>query len=314
MSFRSTLLTMPLVAALAVVAACDIQQTGENNLLSFRFDAAESIVPASFSTPIAVGMDVDVLTTRATAQTTAVSVIEAESDDPSIVSVKGTAGNRIMLRALKEGSVRIAVRSVEGDDAFTVTTSTLAKVELKAPGLIVPDNPPSRAVVGGRMRLFMGLRDANDRHLAGYGAAPVTIEPRSAATILETTDVGFLDVRPGAAGALTLSPQGGQAVNIEVIALEDVTSLELRGANVANIKVGAFILTNLRGVTDAADRVVGVADLATVASDNPEICDVVAAPRFGEGAFEIKGLAEGSCRVNATLGALAVRHDFNVIP
>jgi len=292
---------------------CDVTTAGEDNVVSFRLDAAVNAVPVAFDTPIAVGMSVDVLTLSTDTAHSAVAVTSATSENAAVVVVEGTSGNRISLRAVSVGTARVTVETANGADAFTVTTADIAKVDLKAPGVIVSDNPQSLGIQGGTARFFVTLKNASDKLIVGHGALPIAVEPSTAATFIATPDVGFVDLQMNETGSVALKPEGAPELIFDIIAPELVTGLDLRGLDVTSILRGAAILITLRGTTDLADKVVGVASLATFTSATPEKCTVTAAPRLGEGVFEIKGLAAGACQVGATYATFSDTRDLDVL-
>jgi hypothetical protein len=312
--FRRTLIAaLTLPALLSTAPGCELAQAGEEGRLSFRLDAASGAVPLPFGTPLAVGLDVDVRVEAADATAGNVNLTGATSEAPDVVEVVGESGTRLTLRALRAGSAHIRVSSSLGEDGFTVTAADIAAVELKAPGILVPDNPASALIAGGTARVFVTLKDAVGRPLAAGGVPPITVTPEGAGAALPSEEPGFVRVRADTPGTLTMTPERGESLTLEVIASDAVTGLDLRGAGLGTLRVGATVPIGLRGTTDAAQTVVGLADDAAL-TGTPGVCSVAERPNLGEGVFEIRAEAAGACTVSATFGALTTSSQIEITP
>lgn len=298
-----------IVAALA--AGCDQVAEGKRELVAFGFDADTQLIPAAFSTSIGKGLRVGVRVYAAEKDTTPVPVLDAESADPRIAEVRGTAGNLITLEALAVGTVEIGVAVAAGEDAFDVTVKELSKVDLAYPGFLVPDNPKSLGVQGGTARFGTTLKDAAGAVLVGYGDVPVIIAP-SGAAVATSKEVGYLEVQFATTGSVDITGQGDDKLTMEVVPQSALTGLEW--SKLSDVKVGQITAGILRGVTADSEKVVGVASLATVTTTNPGICAVELAPNLGEGVFNVRGVSAGDCQIAATIGALAGRATFAVTP
>lgn len=306
------------LAPIALLLACDPTVAGKNDVLRFRYDADDSFLPSAFATPIGTGLAarvevfVDPDGGDGSDQVGA-PVIDASSNDPVVIDVVATAGNEITLLAKSAGIAEISVQTTSGDDRFDVRVVDIAKVDLQHPGVLVSDNPPSKGVVGGTARFIVALKDSANNAVVGFGALQATVAPNGAAVVLESEEIGFVPVRFGVAGAATITAQGDDALDLDIVADADVVSLEMKGPDaVTSLKVDGELVAVLRGLTGAGDKVVGVASLATVTSSDSAVCAISPSPRLGEGAYLIKAKAVGTCRLEATLGARAVRHDLTV--
>ncbi|MCC6621010.1 MAG: hypothetical protein IT385_07130 [Deltaproteobacteria bacterium] len=294
------------------LAACDTVAEGKNELVAFAFDADSALIPAAFSTHVAKGLKVGVRVYRSESDKTAVSVIEASSATPGIAEVRSTVGNLITLEAQAAGTAEIAVTVADGEDAFDVTVDDLAKADLNYPGrLLVPDSPTPLGLQGGTARFIMTLKNAANNNLIGYGDVPVEVAPTGAATTTASA-VGYLDVTFNVPGSLTITGQGDEALTMEVVAQADLTALEWTGLDIANLPAGEKSVAILRGVVADGDKVVGVASVATVTTNDASVCTVTPSPSLGEGLFTIEAIAAGECQVSATLGALADRQTLTI--
>ena len=189
----------------------------------------------------------------------------------------------------------------------------IAKIDFSHPGVLISDTPPSKGIVGGTARFIVALKTSGNEAAVGFGQLNATITPTGAAQLLESEDIGFAPMRFAVAGTATLTGLGDEPLTIEMVADADVTTLEMVGPGaVSELVAGRELAAVLRGMTDAGDKVVGVASLATVASSDPAVCTITANERLGEGAYLIVAKAPGSCRVSATLGSRAVQHDITV--
>jgi len=308
---------LKLVAALSALAmaalpGCDTAVAGKNDLLKFRWDTSDNILPQAFSTPLGAGYRsrIEVL---AKSNDAAVGVLDARSSDSAIAEVVSTVGNVITVEGRATGAVEVSVRTSLGEDLFDLTVVTASRVDLEHPGVLVSDNPPSKAVQGGTARFILKLRGADDKLAVGFGDVAATVTPTGAATVLPSEDIGFLPVRFAAAGELTLQGANDTPLSVEVIPDSDVVALELKGLDAgSNLAVGGTLLGIVRGVTEDGSKVVGVASLAVVESSNPSVCTVTEAAKLGEGVYTVLGKAAGSCTVSATLGGRAARRDITV--
>jgi len=307
-----------LAIALAALTACDPTVAGKNDVLRFRYDADDSFLPSAFATPLGTGLAarVEVFVDPeggGTSDQVAAPVIDANSSDEAVVDVVATTGNTITLLAKSAGLAEVTVQTASGSDAFDVRVVDVARVDLQHPGVLVSDNPPSRGIVGGTARFLVALKDGGNDPVVGFGALPVTVTPPNAAVVLDSEEIGFVPVRFSVAGAATLAAQGDEPLDLDIVADADVISLELKGPDaVSSLKVDGELAAVLRGVTAAGDKVVGVASLASVTSSDSGVCTISPSPQLGEGAYLIKARAAGTCRVEATLGARATRHDLTI--
>ncbi|MBL8786893.1 MAG: hypothetical protein JNJ59_18455 [Deltaproteobacteria bacterium] len=307
-----TLVTAFAALALALVPACDTAVAGKNDLLKFRWDTSDNILPQAFSTPLGAGYRsrIEVL---AKSNDASVAVIDAASSDPEIAEVVATAGNIITIEGRTAGAVEVSVRTALGEDLFDLTVVNATRIDLEHPGVLVSDNPPSKAVQGGTARFILKLRSADDKVAVGFGDVAATVAPTGAATVLPSEDIGFLPVRFAAVGELTLQGANDTPLTVEVIPDADVVAIELKGLeNGANLQVGGTLLGIVRGVTEDGSKVVGIGSLAVVESSNPSVCTVTEAAKLGEGVYTVLGKAAGTCTVSATLGGRASRRDVTV--
>ncbi|HRE87882.1 MAG TPA: pilus assembly protein N-terminal domain-containing protein [Myxococcota bacterium] len=316
---RHARLALALAACLPALtwAACDQTVSGKSGVLSFRYDVDDQLFPPALTTAAAATMLVDVEVfgpKQSGGATEEAPVLDASSADPTVADVVATQGNRVTIRAKSSGRTEITVRSTLGDDAFDLDVATLAKVDLMAPGVIAPDNPPSKALSDATARFFAHLRDGSNRSLVGYGPLTITADPPGAATFPEATEIGMVPIRLTGEGAVTLTAMGDDPLTIEVVPQEDLTGLVLKGPDtVATVQVDGSLIGVLRGQTADGSEVVGVASVAAVITPNADKCTITPALKLGEGAFEIRGKAVGTCRVEASLGGLQKRYDIEVI-
>ena len=306
------LLLAPIAATFALVA-CDQAVAGKDDVLSFRYDVNDQLFPQALTTPVASSLLVDIEVFGKAGSNEPASVLDATSADPAIADVVATAGNVITVRAKVAGKVEITVRSSLGEDAFDLTVGTLSKVNLEPPGVLASDSPPSKALSGGTARFFAYLRDGSNRSLVGYGPLTITATPAGSATFPEATDIGMVPVRLTGEGQVTLQADNDDPLVVEVVPQTDLTGLEFKGlAIVATVKVDGTLVAVLRGATADGSSVVGVASVAATTSSNTALCTITPNPRLGEGAFDIVGKAVGTCRIQASLGALSKSYDIEV--
>lgn len=294
--------------------ACDATVAGKNDVLRFRYDADDNFLPAAFNTPIGAGLAVNVevfVGSSASSQETA-SVIDATSSNAAAVTVVATQGNVVTLLAHDPGTAEVTVETVRGTDRFDVTVVAVAKVDLSHPGVIASDNPPSKGIVGGTARFIVSLKSSSNQAAIGIGQIMAVPEPTTAMAVLEAESIGFLPVRFIAPGTATLTGTGDDPLTVEIVADADVTALDLNVANVDRAVVGVNVGAVLRGLTLANEKVVGVASLAQVGTDDAAICTIVPNDQLGEGAYLIVPKAAGTCRVTATLGARAGSAELTV--
>lgn len=307
--------TLSFLAPLALLLACDPTVAGKNDVLRFRYAADDNVLPTALTTPIAAGFaaDVEVRIDPAGAAERNSNVIDASSDDPAVVDVVATAGNVITLLAKRAGRAEIAVRSVDGEDAFDVSVVEVTKFDLSHPGILVSDNPPSKGLVGGTARFIVQMKDAANKTAIGLGPVPVTVDPVGALVAEDSTEAGFVPVRFNAVGTATLTAQGDDALTVEVVAVADVVDLAMTGPDtVHSLLVGTDLTAVLRGITTQNEKVVGVASLANVSATPAAVCTITPTPGVGEGAFLIEAVAAGTCTVTASLGDRVATYDVTV--
>jgi len=297
--------------------ACDATVAGKNDVLRFRYDADDNVLPSAFNTPIGAGLaarvEVFVDTGSSTSNTVEAPVLDASSSDAAVATVVATAGNTLTLLAHAPGTSEVRVQTTRGDDVFDVRVVAVTKIDLQHPGVLVSDNPPSKGIVGGTARFIVALKSAAGESAVGFGQLDVTVAPTGACQLLDSEDIGFAPVRFGVAGTATLTSLGDGPLTVDIVADADVTELDMVGPGAVNeLVAGRELAAILRGVTATGEKVVGVASLATVASSDPTVCTITPNEKLGEGAYLIVAKAAGSCRVSATLGARAVQHDITV--
>ena len=295
--------------------ACDTMGAGKGATLKFQYDQPEALIPSGFATAMAAGFKADIRCFGENGASEPATASQATSSSPSVASVTTAGGNKLHLEAHAAGTTEIAVVTSLGEDAFDLTVVDLAKLDVSAPGALVPDSPASKGMVGGAARFFVTLRGANDRIAIGYGTLPITITPTEAGTVDPSTATGYALIHFATEGNTTVTGQGDDPIAIEVVAQAAVTGLELKQAEGGTqLKVGGTTVTVLRGKTDLADTVVGVASLATIASSDTAICTVAPNLNLGEGTYIITGKAVGTCQVNATFGTLTATLPVTVSP
>lgn len=304
------------LAPIALLLACDPTVAGKNDVLRFRYAADDNVLPTAMSTPIGKGFaaDVEVRVDPEGSQAERNSnVIDASSDDPTVVDVVATAGNVITLLAKGVGRAEIAVRSVDGEDAFDVTVVEVAKFDLSHPGILVSDNPPSKGLVGGTARFIVAMKDASNKAVIGLGPVPIEVDPVGALVPEEATEVGFVPVRFNAVGTATLTAQGDEALTVDVVAVADVVDLAMTGPDtVHSLLVGTNLTAVLRGITDQNEKVVGVASLASVSATPANVCTITPTPAVGEGAYLVDAVATGTCTVSASLGDRVATYEITI--
>lgn len=301
----TTLVSLSLL--LSMVAACDTVDAGKNDILAFQWDVESQLIPPSFATNLAAGTRAGVRVLASETDTTGVNVIHAESSNPAVVEVQGTAGNIITLEGIAPGTAEISVRSVGGDDVFDVSVSALGLIDLDHPGAVAAE-ADAKGMVGGTARFRMVLKDASGGILIGQGEAVedgITVDPSNALQLGANQEVGSLALTFSAPGTFTLTGTGDTALTMDVVADADVTALEWTGLDNLTLPVGASSVGYLRGVTGEGDKVVGVAALATVTSSAPQICSITPNVRLGEGVYTIRGVSAGACQITASLGERA---------
>ncbi len=301
------------LSSLPLLAACELKPvSGENSVLSFRYDGDEQAFPLALSTPIAVDLfaTIEVYGLEGTSQPA--SVVNATSSADDVAEVVATTGNTLTIKARSSGVAEIQVETALGEDVFEINTAALGKVDLSHPGVLVSDNPPSKAIVGGSARFFVKLKDQDNNNLVGFGAMPIEFEPANGATILDNEELGTVVVRFPTEGSVTLTASGDEPLTVEVIPTTDLVDLTF-GNNSQTVQNGQVGALKLRGLTADASTVVGVASLAAVTTSTPEKCDIEPNPKLGEGAYRVVSKDLGDCLVTATLGALSAEASITII-
>ncbi len=307
--------SMALLAISSPLGACDALESGRLDNLEFRFDADDRLIPASFGTPLATGLKIDVLAFEAGSSGKApVTVSLAHSRNQGVARVPEYAGNRVTLSGRAPGSAEIEITAAAGNDYFDVTVADIAKLTLSYPGvLLLPESPPVRVVQGGVARFGVDLKDDQGRGLIGYGAFPVTITPATAGAARASTDVAHLSVEFAELGAVTLSPLGADDLEVTVVPATDVASVTIEIIETTTA-VGGTALAVVRGATTDGDIVVGLSELATVTSETPQVCTVKEAPKLGDAVFTVTAAAAGECQLTATFEALTATDSTTITP
>ncbi len=299
--------------SLPLLSACELKPvSGENEVLSFRYNADEQAIPLALSTPIAVDLFATVEVYGPEGVSQPANVVNATSSASDIAEVVATTGNTLTIEARASGVADITVETALGEDIFEITTGALGKVDLSHPGVLVSDNPASKAVAGGSARFFAVLKDSANGALVGFGSLPIEVSPANSATILDNEELGTVLVRFPTEGTVTLTGSGDEPLTVEVIPTTDLVDLTFGGASqsVQNGQVGAL---KLRGLTADASTVVGVASLAAVTTSTPDKCDVLPNPKLGEGVYKVITKELGDCLVTASLGALSAQTTITIL-
>lgn len=304
------------IAALALCAVasagCDALQSGNEDKLAFEFVTTDRLLPVSFGTPLATGLSIDVAVYVAGTARTPATLTLAQSRDQAVARVTATDGNRFTLNARRAGTSLIETVSPAGNDTFDLAVVDIARVDLAYPGkLLSPATPPVSVLLGGTARFGVTLKAADDRLLVGYGAFPVTLSPETAAAAVATESTGHYAVRFDEAGAVTLSPEGGDALEVTVVPLDAVDALNVTLTGEATIfSVGerSAILVDARD--EFNQPIFGLTGVLAVTTTTPSVCTVSQSHLLDDAAFELLGIAPGVCSVTATLGAFTETVDM----
>jgi hypothetical protein len=298
-----------------VTTACELKPvSGADEVLSFRYDADEQLVPLALSAPVAIGLFSRVEVYGVEGLDAPANVVDASSGAPEVIEVVATTGNTLTLEAKTPGSAEITVVTALGEDRFEVSADTLGKVDLKHPGLLVSDNPPSKAVVGGTVRFFASLATSSQKALVGFGALPIEVAPMGSATIEANEELGSALIRFGTEGTVTLTGEGDEPLAVDVVTTTAIVDLTFGLGTEFTLREGEVGMLKLRGVTGDGSSVVGVASLAAVTTSTPGLCDVSPNPKLGEGVYKVSSKAVGDCLVSGTLGSLSTTAKFTIIP
>lgn len=134
-------LLVALVAAGSLLSSfgCEVAKTGEEGNLKFSYTADDRLIPPTFNRPVATGMRVEVQVTDADTNE-AVTIVSANSDRPSVLTVPQKSGSRLTIAGEGAGEAKIAV-TVTGSvsDTIAVNVADIDEVVLRNPGpLLTP--------------------------------------------------------------------------------------------------------------------------------------------------------------------------------
>jgi len=309
----------PLLLVATTLPACDVLQTGAENTLAFEFVSSDRLVPLSFSTPLAVGLSVDVKVYLAGENRVPASISLVQPDDQTVARVTSLGASGFTVIGRQAGTTPVSIVSAAGNDAFQLTVATLDKIVLTYPNAVLaPATPPVHVAEGGTAHFGFTLLDASGRTLIGYGALPLTFTPSDRATQVPGTSTGLVALHFESAGDVTITPPNATALDVTVVPASDITSLTLTAGTqdaataATAINVGAETAVFVDARNDLAERIFGVDGVVTVVSDTPALCEVGHAPLFGDTAWRVTGLDRGTCRVSATLGALVAEAQMEI--
>ena len=301
-----------LLSALLIIpafAGCDLVKAGDEGNLEFELVSSDRLVPFAFGTPLAAGLSADVLVYVAGGDRVAAKVNLAQPNDQTIAVVTATQEGQFTLKAKQVGTTKVEVVSAAGNDSFDLAVNAIAKVTLLHPGrVLVPQSPPIRVAQGGRARFPFTLTDSNARQLIGYGPLPVDLAPTTAATAITTASTGMLSVDFTETGDVTLTPLGATPLTVTVVPVSDITQLAFAredSAATAAVASGAVTTLVVQADNDAAEAILGLTGLVTVATSTPTICSLAQSAVLGDAVYQVTGLAAGTCEISATLGALS---------
>jgi hypothetical protein len=171
--------------------------------------------------------------------------------------------------------------------------------------------------VGGTALVPIDLKNG-DELLIGYGVTGVTADPPTAATIgdqLPHADVYFLHVDFETAGAVTLLHPSATALALTVVDPSAVATLAWDDFGATTVTLDGLATPLFLSAEQTGGRLVfGLLGVATVESTTPTTCTIAPSTLWGDGVYEVTGVAEGACTVRGTLGTLVADWTGDVVP
>lgn len=291
-------------------------ESGENGLLSFRWQLVDAPGPRELTRAMARGFRMDVMVERGGAK---VPIASAAPRDRTLFAIPSVREEAFTIEAERAGNGLVDVSAGGFSDATSFIVAELKRVKLDPPAATGRMPYTQFAFLRGGTALFgMQLLGLDDRPLIGWGAVPVTFAPARTATALITVMTDHLAVQFDNYGRVSITPLGGPSIEGDIVDPSHVTALSLTalgpttsiaqaaGAPVAHLLLEAKLDDDRDGV--------GLDGVVTVESRNPSQCAVAIAPVMGNGVYAVRGLSPGSCLLVANIGPLSARTTIAIAP
>lgn len=290
-------------AVFLTLAACTTQEGTEGNYY-FKYEHPGIW---AFGTDVAVGTRVDVGVYADEDATEPVDVASATLEPADVFDVVDIQGNRLILEALAEGDVELSVSRGEVHDHVDMTAATFDTLDWHVPDPFQVSDEIGDFAAGGTALIPIDLKDG-DTLLIGYGVTGITADPASAATIgpqVTHGDVYFVHVDFETAGAVSLLHPEATALALTVVEPSAITALEWDAFGATTVSLEGTATPIFLDARQANERLVfGLAGVATVQTTTPTTCSISASTLWGDGVYEVSGIAAGPCTVSATVGTL----------
>jgi len=255
------------------------------------------------------------------------TVTKAKSMRDEVLTVVGVDGNRVVLEARSPGATEVVFTTPEATDGLDVHVEAVGRVEVRylAVRHRAGDMFP-RAVAfvrGGRARFMRSLYDAQGNSLIGAGGpGRVAVVPHEAAEV--TTDLnGIPDllVRFRSAGSVTLQPENGEPLTLEVVEPAAVVAVEILAWSLFGphrwpdeLTAGDNLIVELLGRLADSRPVIGTDDLVKLVSRTPEICEVRKIAGWADGLWLLTARNHGECRLTTHLAETRTERRLIVRP
>ena len=305
-------------------AACDIRSatTGNEGNLVFSYSTVENL--GDFNKPLAVGAKLHLQVNQG--MSGPAHVVEASSDDPTVLAVTSFLGDTVEIEALSQGSARISVRAeVSGGQVVSDSVDMLgaepARIALRHRypaedsmstdqsffdlfDLVCAPGEEAAYVAGSRIAVGYDMWSDTDQALIGFGATPVTWDPPSAMIADEVnTDPEnlFFNLDATPETVLLSSTVDETSLILHLIEAEVIDGIELQGDFIG----GEVPVESTRGVsvlpTTGDLRVCQYPGSIEVTATDTSICTVSGSnSNGGWGTVNVTGVAPGICEITVS--------------
>ena len=317
-----------LLTALALGLVACAPTYGKRGALGFAYGAEDKIAYISVRRALEVGCEAEIVVyapdekqeepdvvwgEKKVRSARPIEVESARSQAPDILEVVRTSGSRIRLRGAKAGTAELRVETEKGKDVIEIEVAQLHHGELDHLAWASDKASPSNTVLmrGGTAHFAFRRKDADGKSMACFETADaVELDPPDGARIVnKPRDMGHLRLEIGETDRVSILPRNSSGYVFPTATAADIDTVQFdhigdrHPDDTTRIDVDDSVLFRV-DVRTRGDRYALALDGAlTVESLTPEICETASLEQLtSDGLYAVRGLTEGTCRLEASLG------------
>ena len=271
--------------------ACNTSLKGEKGELSLHYTHGGLF--ESVDNSIAVGLQTDIQI-RSLSSEAKVSILDAYTDDDSMLSVDSISGEDIALLSMSTGTINLHVNSNMGADIFSLTSAEIASVEFASPITSLQSDMGIHPVEGSQLWIPRSLYDANGKPLTGYGLQPGDISPVERGSWIIDGKMERVLIEFESAGEMSLSYHDGEQKTYTILPSAEVTNWVIKRFDNEQPSLAVDNVILVQTYAEFADGKLGLTGLQT---NDESICTVTSLLDSAD-TFTIKAITPGICSVS----------------